>query len=851
MTARNPTGPLTPSCSLTARQLLAVLLFVLQWNSLSWSATQRVVIVKADGLPFDLLDRWAHETDPRTGRSLLPWIARVFYDGGTRLSNFYARGLSLSAPSWALLDTGQPSLIKGNIEFDRLTHHSYDYLNFFTFYLKQSVGRSIEMPGVEVLDKQGIPLLCDAYGRRERHMSFQLYQRGNANLSATRSLKHFLTGKTPKELLDEWTIGLEGGTILFEMIERDLIAKLNDPQLCYLDYMTPVFDHIAHVNNDRETQLRALQQIDALIGRIWTAIEQSSLASETAMVLVSDHGMNTDQQLYSQGYNLLNFFGSAAGGGHHIVTHRPPRGDYTFKALNPKVPLVTTPAPESYYLKGESSRYPTLLFDSDGNERASVYLRHTELNLLHILLQQLWRKDLAPDTRRAVTQAFFSILDRNRPAWSALLSDLSEELIALRQSIAKLQLRVRAQFKKWSIEEKRLGVQQDARRVSLQLSASQADEREYTTYSRTLANLLSLTPDTLDPSRWKIDELIAAKSMGEINSIYALQNYVAGLGAAGLILDAQNSLDMQKSFAHIDYFSVLKNLRVRNNVQPGITASPVDFVAVAVAPGTLAPALPPSCLPVEGAVWLVAGLDRQALILYRHDKQNRLRLRYLPVRDLTQNTSGQISLRSQEWRSELPLRIWEDSKFEVPEDQRAAWLGGWHTEEEWLQALHGARYSNGLISLYEQFAEGARKWLELRRKQASPEEWLLLRFQERKRRLAQADLIVFANDHWNFNIRGFNPGGNHGSFFRASTHSTLMFAGGSGTGIPRGLVIEEPYDSLSFAPTVLALVGKLTDQGLSSELRERNFQPFPGRLIRQIVTERSPVFSGSTSTGHE
>ena len=66
---------------------------------------------------------------------------------------------------------------------------------------------------------------------------------------------------------------------------------------------------------------------------------------------------------------------------------------------------------------------------------------------------------------------------------------------------------------------------------------------------------------------------------------------------------------------------------------------------------------------------------------------------------------------------------------------------------------------------------------------------------------------MFARDHWNFNARGFNPGGNHGSFLRDSTHSVLMFAGGEGTGIPAGGHVAEPYDSLSFVPTVLDLLG--------------------------------------------
>jgi hypothetical protein len=65
----------------------------------------------------------------------------------------------------------------------------------------------------------------------------------------------------------------------------------------------------------------------------------------------------------------------------------------------------------------------------------------------------------------------------------------------------------------------------------------------------------------------------------------------------------------------------------------------------------------------------------------------------------------------------------------------------------------------------------------------------------------EPDLLVLANYGWNFNVRSFNPGGNHGSFFRISTHSVLMFAG---AGVPAGLRIEEPYDSLNFVPAALA-----------------------------------------------
>jgi hypothetical protein len=68
--------------------------------------------------------------------------------------------------------------------------------------------------------------------------------------------------------------------------------------------------------------------------------------------------------------------------------------------------------------------------------------------------------------------------------------------------------------------------------------------------------------------------------------------------------------------------------------------------------------------------------------------------------------------------------------------------------------------------------------------------------------------LVFARNHWNFNVRGFNPGGNHGSLLRSSSHSVLMFAGGKATGLKPGLRIDTPYDSLSLVPTVLTLMGK-------------------------------------------
>ena len=97
-------------------------------------------------------------------------------------------------------------------------------------------------------------------------------------------------------------------------------------------------------------------------------------------------------------------------------------------------------------------------------------------------------------------------------------------------------------------------------------------------------------------------------------------------------------------------------------------------------------------------------------------------------------------------------------------------------------------------------------------------------------------MLLVANNHWNFDVRGFNPGGNHGSFFRISTHATLMFAGGDKTGIPRGAIVEEPYDTLSFVPTLLALTGNLRDDNQPiPTLWDKGFRRFPGRVVKEIL----------------
>jgi Type I phosphodiesterase / nucleotide pyrophosphatase len=769
------------------------------------AVVKRVVIIKLDGVPDNVLERELARIDPLTHKSTLPWIDRVFAQGGTRLDNFYVRAISLSTPSWSLLDTGQHLEIHGNAEFDRYTYHVYDYMNFFPFYIGYARSHKVDMPGVEVLDGLGIPLLIDYFPYAATYQSFQLYQRGVRWKTLQDALpRHF--SHSLRELLDEWTIGFELGGAVEDQTERELIAKLSDPSVQYLDYFTGDFDHVAHAASDAASQRLALQRIDALIGRVWTAIESSPLAAQTVLVAVSDHGMNTQPGVYSQGYNLLHFLNSRAGGGHHVVTNRHPLDEFKLSGLDPFVSEVVTPSDDSLYLKGQADDYPTALLDPDGNERASVYFRNSDLNALHILLQQMNRPGIDPAIRRAAVAAFFQIVDRHRNEWSSTVRQLSDELAALRRAIEQRRAQIKSQPKKWTPAQREAGLDKASRRLSVQLDSWSEEERNYSAYSSALSKLLDLEPAEFDRRHFTAADLIPKRAMGDANSVYDLQNYVVGPSPSDPL-----------NFERINYPRLLSGLSVRNNVQPGVSPRPIDFIAMRI----------PSESGNE-AIWLYADEDHQALILSRAGD-----LRYTAIRNLRQDAGGAIHYETVPLAPGFPLRIFEDENFAVPAADREQWLSTWHSELDWLHATHQTAYSNGVIALHEQFLNTSALG------DAESDASLMSRFNQRRRKLAEPDFLIFASDHWNFNVRNFNPGGNHGSFLRASTHSILLFAGGPDTGIPQHFEIREPYDSLSFVPTILDLMG-----------RHAEAAKLPGRPILLNRAREQAAGINSSSASH-
>lgn len=812
------------------RLVLATLAALLCASASSAEAVKRVVIVKLDGLPAAYVDRFVKQTDPKTGRSLLPWFEEIFYKNGTRVPNFYSRGLSLSGSMWGQLDTGQRLQIKGNVEFDRYTLHGYDYLNIFEYYTGYGLSkRKADMPGPEVLDQLGIPLLSDAFDYQKRYTSQQIFQRGN-NWEVIASGFLNLYPGNPTDFIDEWTLGLDFLNMTMKQAERDIVDKLHTrPEVDYFDYYDGSFDHVSHGSNDTASRLAILKNLDGVIGRIWVAIQNTPRAKETAIVLVSDHGFNSDPKVYSQGFSLVKALGRPAGGGHHTGTKRRLMLDYSLKGLYPFVPVVKTHAEESFYLRDQSSTYPTALLDFDGNERSSIHLRNSDLNLLHILLQQMKARNIDPTVHAAARDAFFDVIERHRAQWRRTVSELGEEMDALRRWIESEEKKVAAQPKSFTPDEIAAGKDKEWRRAAALLDIAIREEKQYRQYAAMLAALTGLSRENFDPNRIKIEDLIAPGSMGEPNTVNQLQNYVVGVSRNGLILNSDKEIDLERSFIRVNYFEHLRSQRVRNNVQAGISNRPVDFVAVRLPKEAGGSDI--GKVTGDHSIWLYDDENKQAVIQTRMDENGVVSYRYQAVSGLRQNADGSVTFKPEAVTSGFPLRYFEDPNFAVPLAGRAEWLAEWHTESEWMAAIHRTRYSNGMIGLHEQLDTHP-----IPNSGTAQADVLLQRFRQRQRHLTEPDLLILANDHWNFDVRGFNPGGNHGSFFRESTNSTLMFAGGSETGIARGLVVDEPYDSLSFVPTILKMMAKVDNENRPLDgLARRGFHRFPGRVISQVT----------------
>lgn len=829
----------------------------------------RLVVLKFDGLPPATVDRYVRERDPRTGRSLLPWIEHLFYAQGVRFDNFYSRGMSLSMTSWAILDTGRSGVIKGNWEVDRHTGEPVDYLNIVDYHYEAARSRRTYPRCVEMLDAAGIPMISDAFRFEERETGIQLLRRG------TQFLKLLDVGLEPVkgslgEMVGDLVIGVDFERSFDVEMRKSLLAAIRNPAIRYVDYYGPHFDHAVHADNDEEQVAGALVAIDRIVGEAYSALVESGTADQTVLVVVSDHGMTYDERgRYSHGIDLVPYLNRPALGAHHVVTRRRSLAGYSMEGsvFKPRAPLATvSPSRESAYLADRHEQV-TCALDNDGNERAHIHLRSGDLNRLQMLYRALGEGRLDPARRAAVGRAAVAILDHNRATWEAEARGIREELAAVTALDARrrAELALVEQAAAQARETERRGPApaadpagpfegvsalntgdraRDARQRALELQSALYQSgrvvEAYGVYAASLERRASVrTPEAFAAA--PETALFGSHELGANATFADLAAYPVALRE--VVLTPAGDLDEARSFSTVDYFQAFSAIRVVNTVNADFGTRPVGFVVArlpvdearraAVAAGLLAA---PDAALVTSAL-LVHGGDRGQLVLFEQAEPGReSRLALLPVA-VAGAESGRLRFEPAPWRDRLPLGLYEDPGLAVAGLARGAWLSSFHSDREWLDATHRTASGLAVPGLAEVFSTEYRAAFErAMARDRTPEERLARRLDLRRRIAMEADLLLHASPHWHFNVKDINPGGNHGGFTRPSMHAVLWMLGGESTRVRQGpLVVARAYDGLDFAPTIFEAAGVTRGGQFADSLARRGFGPYPGRIASEAL----------------
>ena len=109
------------------------------------------------------------------------------------------------------------------------------------------------------------------------------------------------------------------------------------------------------------------------------------------------------------------------------------------------------------------------------------------------------------------------------------LTQIDQEVAALRRATDAERARCESQPKKFTVEDREMGRDDNARRICVHVTQWTEMAAKYDAYVSAMRRLLSLHAETFVPAKLKIEELIPKNAMGQRNSIHNLQNYVVGL----------------------------------------------------------------------------------------------------------------------------------------------------------------------------------------------------------------------------------------------------------------------------------------------------------------------------------
>ena len=804
----------------------------------------RVILFKVDGLPGLLIEAaLAPQSDavlrlPFPGRfredyratqtlvdreELLPNMKEYFVRQGVRAGTIFTGTLPLSAPVWAQIDSGQPSIVKRNYYFNRASGASRVYLNG----LFDSAGKLIKGSGrthaLWELDLLGIPILPDAFPPARVWSSLQPLSRKRSAIQLGAMGKFlvragergFRPGAVIHQHLSHLVAYPDHGERLDQSLSQTLAKWLKwraEGDLSEtLDFITALFvsiDHRLHLDSSYRSVLHLLVKLDDWFGEVMGAVEQTARRNRTLVAMVSDHGMNLYPVHINYGFPINPWLRRPEFGGHTVLSPEVEDSDHALTRPIPGVDFARVyESPASPY--GEavpfgSKGYFTAFAANMGNPRFDLFLRHSDLNRLHLLLLDSLRLRNDVEKLDRVFEVFLPVFQGVRP-W------LEADAVSLQQAAEV--------FEAWSEQHLAAGMP-SARDAGSRLAS---ESRLYRNQAAILRRLLALP---LEEKEWchvirsgfEIDEVIPRGYFGPPNALEQLGNYPVGWAKPAAERWSQSD---ETPFRTLNYLDLITGYRALNPDAYG-NRYPFNFLVVPIPSENLTGW---KGLPLRQALWLLASEDRgQAVLLEATDGT----LWYAPLKNRGElaslDAAGATGSRDP---LGYPNRLW------------ARWLA----PRRWVSET--ARLETSLVPViladlfrpnFQDYLSGeSRAGVLMPLDGSGRREDLLgaLRFRFRQ---ATPDFRVWMRHGWNVNTMGQQPGGSHGGFLPLETQTTFMVWGGEELGLKRGRKLSGAFLTLDIAPTLMDAIGRLDPVSRRivpdpEQLSAPEFPPFPGRII--------------------
>ena len=804
----------------------------------------RIILLKVDGLPGLLIEaalapqsdavlrlpfpgRFREEyraTQKLVGREeLLPNMKEYFVRQGTRAETIFTGTLPLSAPVWAQIDSGQPSIVKRNYYFNRASGASKVFLNG----LLDSAGKLIRGSGrthaLWELDLLGIPILPDAFPPERVWSSLQTLSRKRSAIQLGAMGKFLVrAGRRefrPGAVLHQHLSHLVAYPDHVERLDQSLSLTLakwlkwraeGDPSET-LDFITALFvtlDHRFHLDSSYRSVLHLLVKLDDWFGEVMGAVEQTARRERTLVAMASDHGMNLYPVHINYGFPINPWLRRPEFGGHTVLSPEVEDSDHALTRPIPGVDFARVyESPTSPY--GETvpfgaKGYFTAFAANMGNPRFDLFLRHSDLNRLHLLLLDSLRLQNDVEKLDRVFETFQPVFRRVRP-W------LEADAYSLQQAAEV--------FEEWSERHLAAGLP-SARDAGSRLAS---ESRLYRKQAAILRRLLALP---LEEEEWrrfirsgfKIDGVVPKGYFGPPNSLEQLDNYAVGWARPASERWSQSG---EAPFLTLSYPDRITDYRALNPDAYG-NRYPFNFF---VAPIPLEVLTGWKGQPLRQALCLLGSEDRgQAVLLEATDGT----LWYGPLKNRGElarldeagadGSRDPLGYPGRLWARWLDPRRWVSETARLETSLAPVILADLFRPN--FQDYLGGESRGGVLMPLDGSGrrEDLAKALRFRFRQATP------------------DFRVWMRHGWNVNTMGQQPAGSHGGFLPLETQTTFMVWGGDEMGLKRGRKLSGAFLTLDIAPTLMDAIGRL-DPVSKRILPDPDhpagpeFPPFPGRII--------------------